>query len=174
MTVFTKRFYALACLATLVYGAPPRKFALRAADTLDSFMGSPTTPIPHSPGSTVRPASDDPNYPVYSPDVPSPAQPIRGSLGAAILGPQNIPIQEQNPDILAPPTTDHGDVCVLPNCLSFFGSLFSSPFLRPNAKWPFALSNNHIYAGGWARQQNGEPSRTMSAQRDLILTPKSR
>jgi len=121
MTVFTKRFYALACLATLVYGAPPRNFALRAADTgtLDSSVGSPTTPIPHSPGETVRPASDDPNYPVYSPDVSGPAKPIRGSLGAAILGPQNIPIQDQNPDILAPPTTDHGNVCVHPHCLFF-------------------------------------------------------
>jgi hypothetical protein len=120
MTVFTKPLYALGYLATLVYGAPAREFSLRAADTLGSYVGSPTTPIPHSPGETVRPASDDPNYPVYPPDVPGPAKPVRGSLGAAILGPQNIPIQEQNPDILAPPTTDHGDVCVLLHCLFLF------------------------------------------------------
>jgi hypothetical protein len=124
MTVFTKRLYSLACLATLVYGAPPREFALRAADTLGSSVDPPTTPVPHSLGVTVRPTSSDPNYPVYSPGVPGNAQPIRGSLGAAILGPQNLPIQEQNPDIVAPPTTDHGNVCVLPQCLSFFEPLF--------------------------------------------------
>ncbi len=37
-------------------------------------------------------------------------QPIRGSLGATILGPQNVAIDIQNPDILAPPTTDSGTV----------------------------------------------------------------
>ena len=69
---------------------------------------------PPPPSQTVPPASDNPNYPVYPPGVPGPAQPIRGALGAAILGPQNIPVQQQNPDILAPPSTDNGDVCVLP------------------------------------------------------------
>lgn len=40
----------------------------------------------------------------------------------------------QNPDFLAPPTTDHG---------SF-----------DNVKWPFSLSHNRLQTGGWARQQN--------------------
>ena len=35
---------------------------------------------------------------------------IRDTLGASILGPQNIPIDQQNPDLLAPPTTDAGTV----------------------------------------------------------------
>lgn len=112
MATFFKRFYILTCLTTFAYGAPPRDLAFRARQTLDSSVGSSTTPIP--PSQTVPPASDDPNYPVYPPDVPGPAQPIRGDLGAAILGPQDIPIQQQNPDILAPPSTDNGDVCVLP------------------------------------------------------------
>ena len=112
MAIFFKGFYISAFLATFVYGAPPRDLAFRAGKTLDSSVGSSTIPTP--PSQTVPPASDNPNYPVYPPGVPGPAQPIRGALGAAILGPQNIPVQQQNPDILAPPSTDNGDVCVLP------------------------------------------------------------
>ena len=43
-------------------------------------------------------------------------------------------IDRQSPDMLAPPSTDHGTV--------------------PNAAWPFALSHNRLQTGGWARQQN--------------------
>jgi len=59
------------------------------------------------------PASDDPNYPIFPPGSDVSAQPIRDGLGAKILGPQNVPLQQQNPDHIAPPTTDHGSVCVL-------------------------------------------------------------
>ena len=59
------------------------------------------------------PASDNPNYPIFPPGSDVSAQPIRDGLGASILGPQNLPLQQQNPDLLAPPTTDHGSVCVL-------------------------------------------------------------
>ncbi|KAI0684759.1 oxalate decarboxylase [Cytidiella melzeri] len=59
---------------------------------------------------------------------------IRGSLGATILGPNNVPSSLQNPDLLAPPSTDAGTV--------------------GNAKWPFSLSHNRLQIGGWARQQN--------------------
>ncbi|KAK0462357.1 oxalate decarboxylase [Desarmillaria tabescens] len=58
----------------------------------------------------------------------------RGKLGASIMGPDNIPMDLQNPDFLAPPTTDSGSV--------------------PNAKWPFALSHNRLQTGGWAREEN--------------------
>ncbi|KAG2064297.1 putative oxalate decarboxylase/oxidase [Suillus decipiens] len=83
---------------------------------------------------TVPYASDDPNYPLWNEDEDIIPEPIRGSLGASILGPQNIPLELQNPDILAPPTTDEGSV--------------------PNFKWPFSLSTNRLQTGGWARQQN--------------------
>ncbi|KAL1740052.1 RmlC-like cupin domain-containing protein, partial [Schizophyllum fasciatum] len=49
-------------------------------------------------------------------------------------GPTNEAIELQNPDLLAPPSTDHGNV--------------------DNAKWPFSLSHNRLQTGGWARQQN--------------------
>ncbi|KAG6830601.1 hypothetical protein H0H92_015882 [Tricholoma furcatifolium] len=61
-------------------------------------------------------------------------QPVRGKLGATIIGPQNADISGQNEDLLAPPTTDHGQM--------------------PNLKWSFSLSHNRLTTGGWARQQN--------------------
>ena len=56
-------------------------------------------------------ASDDPNAEAYpqNGDVSDP-EPIRGPLGATIIAQQNIPIQLQNPSLLAPPTTDHGSM----------------------------------------------------------------
>jgi len=62
-------------------------------------------------------------------------QPVRGDTGAIILGPENLPIELQNADALAPPSTDNGRVS--------------------NFKWPFAMSHNKLKKGGWARQQNG-------------------
>ncbi|KAF8439042.1 putative oxalate decarboxylase/oxidase [Boletus edulis BED1] len=80
-------------------------------------------------------ASDDPNYWLWTADsIDVNPQPIRGKLGADILGPQNIPIQLENSNALAPPTTDSGSVA--------------------NWKWPFALSHNRLQNGGWARNQN--------------------
>lgn len=61
-------------------------------------------------------------------------QPIRGNKGATILGPQNVPLDRENPDFLASPSTDSGTVA--------------------NAKWPFSFSHNRVEEGGWARQQN--------------------
>ena len=60
---------------------------------------------------TVAYASDDPNYSLWTANsIDVNPQPVRGGLGADILGPQNIPIELQNADSLAPPTTDHGSV----------------------------------------------------------------
>lgn len=59
-------------------------------------------------------------------------EPIRGDLGASILGPRNIPLERENPDLLISPDTDAGTV--------------------PNLKWPFALSHNRVLSGGWARE----------------------
>jgi hypothetical protein len=60
--------------------------------------------------STLRYASDDPNNPLWVPDSNIVPEPIRGSLGGKVLGPQNVPMDLQNPDALAGPTTDNGDV----------------------------------------------------------------
>jgi hypothetical protein len=60
---------------------------------------------------TVPYASDDPNTVLWSPDDKNvQPEPVRGKFGATILGPQNVEIDRQNPDLLGPPTTDHGSV----------------------------------------------------------------
>jgi oxalate decarboxylase len=59
-------------------------------------------------------------------------QPVVDGRGGAILGPRNVAIERQNPDVLIGPVTDAGTV--------------------PNLKWPFALSHNRALSGGWARE----------------------
>ncbi|HKC34551.1 MAG TPA: hypothetical protein VKB95_00760, partial [Chitinophagaceae bacterium] len=61
--------------------------------------------------------------------IKNPIQPIRDNLGASIIGPSNPEREAQNPDTLAPPSTDHGTLS--------------------NLRWSFADSHNHISPGGW-------------------------
>lgn len=63
----------------------------------------------------------------------SPPQPIRGNRGGTILGPTNPAREAHEPDMLAPPRTDHGTL--------------------PNLKWSFADSHMKLNDGGWSRQQ---------------------
>jgi oxalate decarboxylase len=62
-------------------------------------------------------------------DVP---QPIRGDLGASIIGPRNLPLERENSDQLASPGTDSGTV--------------------PNLKFSFAAAHNRLLTAGWARE----------------------
>ncbi|VDB85112.1 unnamed protein product [Peniophora sp. CBMAI 1063] len=116
-----------------------------SASSASSATSAAASPLPASASAsappesqTVTPASSDPNAPVWPVGDTSLEDPqaTRGSLGSDILGPNNLQISQQNPDFLAPPTTDNGDVS--------------------NAKWPFAMSHNRLQTGGWARQQNIE------------------
>jgi len=59
-------------------------------------------------------------------------QPIRGNTGASILGPRNVPLEIENPDLLASPYTDNGTI--------------------PNLKFSFATARNRLLKGGWARE----------------------
>jgi oxalate decarboxylase len=59
-------------------------------------------------------------------------QPIRGALGASILGPRNVSLERENPDLLASPPTDSGTI--------------------PNLKFSFAAARNRLVTGGWARE----------------------
>jgi oxalate decarboxylase len=61
-----------------------------------------------------------------------PPQPIRGAEGATILGPRNVPLERENPDLLAPPRSDHGTV--------------------PNLKFSYAMAHTRVLSGGWARE----------------------
>ncbi|KAF8556530.1 oxalate decarboxylase, partial [Imleria badia] len=109
-----------------------------AATTVGSLSSSTasSTSAAASASPTVPYASDDPNEILWTPDEDILPEPVRGSLGAPMLGPHNVPIELQNADLLAPPTTDNGDI--------------------PNAKWPMALSHQRMQTGGWARQENIE------------------
>src|SRR5437879_13591111 len=59
-------------------------------------------------------------------------QPIREKEGGTDPGPRNILLDQQNPDILTPPSTDSGTL--------------------PNMKFSFSLAHNRLQEGGWARQ----------------------
>jgi len=59
-------------------------------------------------------------------------QPIRGDAGASILGPRNVPLERENPDLLASPYTDAGTI--------------------PNLKFSYAAARNRLTTGGWARE----------------------
>jgi len=59
-------------------------------------------------------------------------EPIRGDRGASILGPRNLPLESENPDMLASPYTDAGTI--------------------PNLKFSFSAARNRLSTGGWARE----------------------
>ncbi|KAG6885413.1 hypothetical protein C0993_001929 [Termitomyces sp. T159_Od127] len=112
---------AIACFLVQVTSAAP------AVASLSSFA------YPGAPDPDPKPNPRTPRWGHASPAAVVP-EPIRGKLGANILGPQNPDLELQNVDLVAPPPTDHGRV--------------------DNLKWPFAMSHNRLSEGGWARQQN--------------------
>jgi oxalate decarboxylase len=59
-------------------------------------------------------------------------EPIRGDRGGSILGPRNMTLEQENPDLLASPETDAGTI--------------------PNLKFSFAAARNRLAPGGWARE----------------------
>jgi oxalate decarboxylase len=59
-------------------------------------------------------------------------EPIRDGVGASILGPRNLPLERENPQLLASPATDAGTL--------------------PNLKFSFAAARNRLATGGWARE----------------------
>lgn len=60
-------------------------------------------------------------------------EPIRSDgAGALDLGPRNLKRDEQNPDMIVPPATDHG--------------------LLPNLKFSFSDTHMEIKPGGWSRE----------------------
>ncbi len=51
-------------------------------------------------------------------------QPIRGDLGGTIVGPRNVALERENPDLLASPHTDSGTI--------------------PNLKFPSVRARNRL------------------------------
>jgi oxalate decarboxylase len=64
--------------------------------------------------------------------IESMQEPIRDGDGATILGPRNVAVERENPDVLIPPRTDSGTI--------------------PNLKYSFAAAHNRLVPGGWARE----------------------
>ncbi|KAJ5475382.1 Oxalate decarboxylase OxdC [Penicillium diatomitis] len=58
--------------------------------------------------------------------------PFRNGHGATVQGPRNKDRERQNPDMVRPPSTDHGSMS--------------------NMRWSFADSHTRIEEGGWTRQ----------------------
>lgn len=82
--------------------------AVIAASALAQSNPSASSSAPAA-APTVPYASDDPNYWLWTADsIDANPQPVREGLGADILAQQNIPMQLENSNALAPPTTDNG------------------------------------------------------------------
>ena len=112
-------------------------FLLASYVLLPTVSAIPTSAQVHFDRDPNGPYTDsNPNKELWHADSKIIPQPERGILGASILGPQNVPLELQNADTVAPPTTDHGSL--------------------PNFKWPFSLSHNKLNNGGWSREQNGQ------------------
>ncbi|CCO33481.1 hypothetical protein BN14_07559 [Rhizoctonia solani AG-1 IB] len=145
-------FISLLALATYASAAPAGSASTSVAvpkptaTAESSHASSSTASTAAIPSPTVAYASDDPNGSYWSQYQSGTPEPIIGSAGANILGPQNIPLERESPDFMAPPTTDAGSV--------------------ENVKWSFSLSHNRVQDGGWARQQNGKYTRTRHADCD--------
>lgn len=88
-----------------VYSATPSSSDSSEVPATFSFTALPAY-------ETVPLASDDPNDVIWSPSWDANPKPMRGSLGSDVIGPQNVPMDLENPDLLAPPTTDAGTVYV--------------------------------------------------------------
>jgi len=103
--------------------------------------------------SDVPYTDSNPNKALWTPASPQGRpQPNRSGKGAPLLGPENIPLELQNADLLAPPTTDNGQV--------------------KNFKWPFSFSHQKLKDGGWSRQQTGALCNLMvssSMNRSLLI-----
>ncbi len=80
-------------------------------------------------------------------------EPVRPGRGATILGPRNVPVELENPDVLVSPVTDAGTV--------------------PNLKFPYAMARNRVLSGGFAREITARelPVATEVAGVNMRLTP---
>lgn len=101
--------------AALPHQDSPRQRLLNGLELPAKYIkGSPYTPEHHDPyDRAIDPISEnlDP-------------LPWRNGHGASVLGPWNRDRSRQNPDLVRPPSTDHGDV--------------------PNMRWSFADSHIRI------------------------------
>lgn len=87
----------------------PSSSVSAASSVVQSSSGSSVSSAP-SQEQTVAPASNDPNFQVFPQGTNETPEAINGKLGATIIFPDNTELNQQNPDLIAPPSTDHGSV----------------------------------------------------------------
>lgn len=116
-------------VAALPHMDSPRQRLLNGLD-LKGSSGPPSSgvePLPYTPehrdpyDHAVDPETDDLD-----------PLPWRNGRGASVLGPWNRDRSRQGPDLVRPPSTDHGQIA--------------------NMRWSFADSHIRIEEGGWTRQ----------------------
>jgi oxalate decarboxylase len=80
-------------------------------------------------------------------------EPVRDGLGASIMGPHNVPVEQENPNLLRSPYTDAGTI--------------------PNLKFSFSTARNRLLTGGWSREvtQRELPISTTMAGVNMRLKP---
>jgi oxalate decarboxylase len=80
-------------------------------------------------------------------------EPIRNGEGASIMGPRNVPLELENPNLFASPDTDDGTI--------------------PNLKFSFSAAHNRLLSGGWSREVTVRelPIATTMAGVDMRLKP---
>ncbi|EPS31640.1 hypothetical protein PDE_06595 [Penicillium oxalicum 114-2] len=88
----------------------------------DAFGNSPYTPEHRDPYDHKVDSVGEHRQPL----------PFRNGHGATVQGPRNKGRERQNPDMVRPPSTDHGSMS--------------------NMRWSFADSHMRIEEGGWTRQ----------------------
>lgn len=98
--------------ANSTYSSSPPYGATSSLATSSIVVERSSTSTAPSEAQTVPPASDDPNYPEWSQDTNATVEAEHGTLGATILTNEDIEIEQQNPDSVAPPTTDNGILSV--------------------------------------------------------------
>ncbi|KAL2834095.1 Bicupin, oxalate decarboxylase/oxidase [Aspergillus pseudoustus] len=128
---------AVASTISQVYGGPVVNDAyqqlLRIPASSPSVFFQDSFSTPESDDEPFTPEHRDP----YDEKVDSVGEdleplPWRNGDGATIMGPRNKDRERQNPDMVRPPSTDHGNM--------------------PNMRWSFADSHVRIEEGGWTRQ----------------------
>ena len=99
--------YAVALLLSIVPFAASAPAPVSSASAQTSASDTGTAAPAYA---TVAPISLNPNQALWNGSVVETPQAIRGPLGATVIGPTNAETVKQNPDLLAPPTTDNGNV----------------------------------------------------------------
>ncbi|KAM5347418.1 hypothetical protein ACJ41O_010423 [Fusarium nematophilum] len=125
-------FLGVSSLLTGCAGVPvqdsPRERLLKGLELPSSYRGvSGGKRLPFTPGHR-----DPGDHPVDSVGEDLDPLPWRNGDGASVLGPWNKERSRQNPDLVRPPSTDHGNL--------------------DNMRWSFADSHIRIEEGGWTRQ----------------------